>query len=246
MKPTPHDPLVHAKRRGLYAKIAMAGFTGIAITVSHILFATNFPRDTIEILPLYISLAVMLLQTEANRYTFLLGGINSIFYAAVYVSFGVYASATSALLVSFPLQIIAFINWGKHRYGKNSAEFKKLGTKKLLLVIGLSAVAFAICYTVYRALGSQHLILDNISMVLGILVPILSAVPYIEYVWFNLISQVMSIGMAISLALHNPERIPYLIYAIFCLVCVILANIRIHQLYKEQQTRKKEGDDIRV
>lgn len=72
--------------------------TAAAITAAGLWFHQNFFR----ILPLYVSLFVMILSAQVNRYAFLLGGLNLILYAAVYFVYGLYGMAAYALLVSFP------------------------------------------------------------------------------------------------------------------------------------------------
>ena len=226
-------------------KLVMVSVTAVLIVASYILFHQDFPRDFIEILPLFVSLVISLMQTEANRYAFLLGGINSIFYAAVYFSFGIYASAVYALAASFPLQIWTFIRWSKHAYGK-STVFKKLSKKHLILLITTVVAAFTICYVVFDALGSRYLVLDNATTVLGTLTAVLCAFAFVDYVYFNLFSQVVSVAMYIQMMLDTPVRAPYLIYAVFALICLILTTIRVHQLYRfqqEEQKRKSTADE---
>ena len=75
----------------------LIGCTAVLITVTGIKFNQSFFR----ILPLFISLFVANLQSRVNRYGSLLGSINSLIYAGVYVYYGLYASVLSALLVSF-------------------------------------------------------------------------------------------------------------------------------------------------
>ena len=55
--------------------------TFLFLTASGILFKQSFLR----MIPLYISLIVGLLQSNVNRYAPLIGGINSIIYAAVFM-----------------------------------------------------------------------------------------------------------------------------------------------------------------
>ena len=90
--------------------------TGILITISGIYYKQNFLR----ILPLYNSLIIALLQSRVNRYSNLLGSINSILYAAVYFYYGLLASAFQALLFSFPMQLITFIRWNKNKWEKST------------------------------------------------------------------------------------------------------------------------------
>ena len=57
-------------------RLILLAVTAILITVTGILFRQNF----LHILPLYVSLVVGILQSRANRYACLLGGLNSILY----------------------------------------------------------------------------------------------------------------------------------------------------------------------
>ena len=81
------------------------GITGVLITIAGVYYKQDFLR----ILPLYISLIIASLQSRVNRYASLLGSINSLLYGAVYIFYGIYASAISAFLFSFPIQMLTFI-----------------------------------------------------------------------------------------------------------------------------------------
>ena len=94
-------------------RLCLMAVTAVLITVTGIIFRQSF----IRILPLYVSLLVGLLQSRANRYASLLGGLNSILYTLVYIYLGLYASAGYALLFSFPLQIVTFILWSRRKRG---------------------------------------------------------------------------------------------------------------------------------
>ena len=113
------------------------GLGMLAIIVGSAIVVKQPPYMT---LPLTISIFIMLLQTGINRYALLLGGVNSIIYAIVDFAMGLPASGWYALLFSFPLQIIAFINWNRNKY-KSSTVLKSLSTKARIVV----GVLFAIC-----------------------------------------------------------------------------------------------------
>ncbi len=185
-------------------------------------------------LPLTISIFIMLLQTGVNRYAFLMGGINSIIYAVVDFSMGLYASAWYAILFSFPLQIIAFINWNKHRY-KNSTVLKALSVRAKIII----AVAFATCWTaVFISLlksGTPYAILDSTYSLLGILGVFLSMLAYKEYPYISLVSGVISIFLNVQVCINNIARLPYVVFSIYSMVCVIILFININRLYKEQK-----------
>ncbi|MGN1095147.1 MAG: hypothetical protein ACI4QR_02030, partial [Eubacteriales bacterium] len=54
--------------------------TFFGITLCYIIYPSVFLR----VLPLYISLVVMFMQSFANRYALLLGALNSVLYAVAY------------------------------------------------------------------------------------------------------------------------------------------------------------------
>ncbi|MBQ4604555.1 MAG: nicotinamide mononucleotide transporter, partial [Clostridia bacterium] len=113
----------------------LMGITAILITVAGIYFHQSFLR----ILPLYISLIVGLLQSRINRYASLLGSINSLLYGAVYFYYGLYGSVFSAILFSFPIQLLTFIRWNKNKWN-NSTMLRKLTAKQRVLM-ALSFIA---------------------------------------------------------------------------------------------------------
>ena len=154
------DPSEGLRAASMRPKLIMAAVTGVLIAAAIVIHAKELPADVIRVLPLYVSLFVMLLQTNASRYAFLVGGINSVLYAGVYFSIGLYASAVSALAVSFPLQIVSFIRWGRHRYGR-STVFRRLGARRFALCVAGLAAAYGVTYLIFSALGSRHLLLDN-------------------------------------------------------------------------------------
>ncbi len=69
--------------------LAFMGLVAIGITVCAVIWKAAVWR----ILPLYVSLFVSFLNSRVDRRAFLIGGINSILYAIVYVSYGLYAMA---------------------------------------------------------------------------------------------------------------------------------------------------------
>ena len=73
--------------------------TAIGITTTYCIFPSPFYL----VLPLYISLFVGMLTSKANRYAFLIGGLNSILYTITYISFGTYMQAFYAFFFSFSI-----------------------------------------------------------------------------------------------------------------------------------------------
>jgi nicotinamide riboside transporter PnuC len=203
--------------------------TAILITVTGILFHQSF----IRILPLYVSLVVGVLQSRANRYASLLGGMNSILYALVYVYLGLYASAGYAILFSFPLQIMTFILWSRRKQGE-STKFRKMSWGCRILVLIGYLTCFAILRMVLQAAGSSHQLLDNLTSLTGILISVLTMFAFVEYTWLMLPSGMLSIVLNFATMQTNPEQITYVIFSFYSITCATIQFFRVRKLYAEQ------------
>lgn len=220
-------------RKNLVTLILMF-ITAVGITVSMILCDSKI----LMVLPLYISLFISLLQTRINRYAPLIGGINSILYFVVYMYMGIPATAFYALLFSCPLQIITFIRWTKNKRG-SSTLLRKMSLKTRLWVTIAFAAAWAIVFGASSLVGSDFAILDTTSSMLGILTTFLTMFAFIEYTVLQLISGSISIALYINmLCTGNTDRMPFLIYSAYSLICIILAVIRATKLYNDQRAEE--------
>ena len=148
-------------------------------------FGIKYSQDFLQILPLYVSLIVMILQIRVNRYAFLLSGLNSVLYSVVYFFYKLYGSALYSITVSFVMQIATFVSWGKHSYKKTSTVFKSMGGKNFLVFAGVFAFVWFVCYIIFRKLGSSHTLLDNSVMLLGIVTVILTMLSYVEWTYMQ-------------------------------------------------------------
>lgn len=217
--------------------LCLMGITAVLITVTGILFKQSFLR----ILPLYISLTVGLFQSSANRYASLIGGFNSILYAIVYWLLGLYASAGYAILFSFPIQIITFIQWSRHSYG-SSTRFRKMTGKQRILTAILFMASFVALYIVLTLNGSNYAIMDNLSSLIGILISVLTAIAFIEYSWLMLPSGLFGIALNITVMMNEPAQITYVIFSLYSLFCVTKGFFRVQKLYAQQQA--EDAKDI--
>lgn len=207
----------------------------IAITFCLILTAGIWTKQNpLFMIPLFVSLIVMALQSEVNRIAFLIGGINSCIYAAVYVSMGLYASAASAMLFSCPFQLVTFFNWKRKAYGK-ATVFKKLSSKMRVILGVASVLIFAIVQAILLWLGSNYAVLDNISFVNGVLVNVLSLLAYIEYIYLQFFGGFLTIALNVQVMLSSPAHSTYLIFSLYSLYCLAVAFRNVRRIYQEQQ-----------
>lgn len=204
--------------------------SGLSITVTGILFCQDFFR----ILPLYISLFIALMQSQVNRYALLLGGVNSVLYAFVYIYYSLYASALYAAFISCPIQIITFIRWNKKRW-KGSTLLREMSWKLRGFTVFVFTVVWAGMYILLTLTDSRYVLFDNSVTLFGILISFLTMFSYIEYTYLMIPSSLISVGMYLVMMQEHPEQITYLIYSIYCFICQCIAFRSARKMYSEQK-----------
>lgn len=216
----------------------LMGCTAVLITVSGIVYNQSFLR----ILPLYVSLFIALLQSKVNRFASMIGSVNSLLYAVVYIHYNLYGSGLSALFFSFPIQLLTFIRWNKNKSG-HSTVFRKMSRRNLTLLLIGSAVVLAAMWYLLPLIGSQYVFLDSATTLLGILIYFLTMFAYVEYPFFMLINGAINIFLHIQMLGDTPEIMPFLIFAVYSFICTVFAFFEARKLYKLQQQTSKAPDN---
>ncbi len=209
-----------------------AAFLGITIT------SFVFAQELYMIVPLYFSLGIMLLQSRANKYTFLLGGLNSVLYSAIYFHLKVYGVAATTFFVSMPFQLITFFRWKKHSDG-NVTELKTLGLKKRLVLAAVFAVCWVLAYIVLSFFGSNYILFDNTLFLMSLVTSTLSVLCYLDFAYISCVSVFINICLAACMMREHPIQLTYLIYNVYALICCIRSVIRMSRIYKEQEQKRK-------
>lgn len=204
--------------------------TAILITVCAVVFHQN----VFNIIPLYNSLVVMLFSTKANRYAFLIGALNSILYAVVYVFFKLYSSTLYSLLFSFPMQLITFIRWGRKSYG-SSTIFKSLDFKKWILISAIFAVSWISLFIMFTKMGSKYIPMDITVTISGIITTLLTMMSFYDYIYFQIVGGLASIVLYIQMLPETPGQTTYLVLSLYSFLCMIRAAVTVRSLYKEQR-----------
>lgn len=210
----------------------LMGLTAVLITVTGIYYKQNFLR----IFPLYVSLVISLLQSRVSRYASLMGSINSLLYGGVYIYYNLYGSAFSALLFSFPVQLLTFMRWNKNKW-EHSTMLKKLSWKQRLLFSAGSVVALVTMWFVLPLIGSEYVFLDSITNILGIVIYFLTMFAYVEYTFLMIINGIIGIALYIQMLAEVPEMTTYLIFSVFSFICIVFAFFEARKLYKSQQAK---------
>lgn len=222
-----------------YIPMALAG-------ILIIFFSIVKEQTFLKTLPTIVTLFVQILLARANRYSFLLGGTNSVIYGISYLTEGLYFSATSALIMSAPMQIYSFFNWGKNQTGSHRTELRVLGAKKRGIVFLLILLGWALCYFGLSQFfaDAAYPSFDTLGFVLGITVTFLSAFRYVESQYISAFSCALHIVMWILICLSNPSNINYLIISVYNLFMVVKAAVNWTRQYvhdkKEKETTKNE------
>ncbi len=213
--------------------------TGVAILVAGILCKQEF----FLMIPLFVSLFVMAFQSEANRVGALIGSINSLIYTAAYIYMGVYASAASSILFSFPVQLMTFFRWKKNAY-KKTVVFRKMSAKMRVRCIVIFLIVWGIMAGVFMKLDYEYAVLDSCSFIFGFVIPVLTMLAYIEYTYLWIIQCVVGVFLNIQMVVNDYKETTYLIYGIYALYCVIGAFINVQKFYKEQQETLKKPQEV--
>jgi nicotinamide riboside transporter PnuC len=206
-------------------------FAGLVLT------AVIFRQRFIKLLPCLISLSVMLLQSRANRYGFLLGGLNSLLYAVGYYMLGLYSSMAYAVVFSFPMQTATFIRWSRRPY-KKSTVMRRAGAKARATAAAVFIVLWTVCYFVLRYFGSSYILFDNTVTLLGTAVTFLTLFAFLEANYISALCAAVNLVMFIVKSFKEPENITYVIYQVYALIRVIEALINWKRIYTEQQSIK--------
>ena len=223
-----------------WIRYGLMALTAIAYVIVWIRFDVPF----LKILPLFVSLFVMMLQAKVSRVGYLLGGANSILYAIIYISTGIYASAASALLFSFPIQIVTFLRWRKHSF-ENSTVLRRMSAKGRVLSTLLFLAAWGATLGVLKLAGSDFAILDTSSSILGIAVSLLVMFAYIEYAPLWLLSNILSLSLTLQVVFSGDITfLPYTIAGIYNLLCTIYALFNVFRLYRIQNSNPEKGESI--
>lgn len=206
----------------------------IISAVAIIFAAIKFKQAFWRISPLFISLTIGFLQSKANRFHPLMGGINSILYCVVYFSYGLYGMAVYALLVSCPIQLVTFAMW-KRKAWNDTTLFRKLSWKNRVLFAFVCVVVLALMQFVLKQFNSNYALLDSAVTLLGIACSFLTMFAFIEYTWLMVLSGVINILLYLVVIKDSPEQTTYLIFSIYSLICQIVGFFEVRKIYKQQQ-----------
>ena len=217
--------------------LILVALTAVGITVSGILWVQDF----LKLVPLYVSLSVMLFQSEAKRIAPLIGAVNSIFYAIVDYSYGLYASAVFDILFSCTLQFATFFLWTKRKDGSTTIFRKMTPKKRVLLLLSVIAI-YSVTLAVNINVEATMPYLDAYQLVGGFATQILMMFAFVEYTYFSMFGCIITILLNVFMLQTTPDRAPYLVYSIYSLICSVRGAYSVSKIYKSQNSKKENGE----
>ena len=216
--------------KGRAVMLSLIIITAIGITVSGIVY----DQDFFKMLPLYVSLSVMLFQSDALRIAPLIGGLNSLLYAVVDYSYGLYASALSDILIYCPFQIATFLLWTRKKDGATTI-FRSLKLKWWAVLIFVIVSAYIPALIANMRLDATLPALDTYVLIGGLVTQLLMLLAMREYTYFMLISAIVTIILNVFIITSSPDRLSYLIYSIYSAICCLKGAVAVHKIYKRQK-----------
>jgi len=209
----------------------------ILITV----FSVLQKQSVLRTLPTLISLLVQIMMSRANRYGFLVGGCNAFLYGVGYLTMGLYFSAASAALFSFPMQIWSFFHWKKH-YDGNRVTFRIMKPWALGLTLLGTVLGWLFCLLCLRPLftGAVYPEIDAYLFVAGCVVTVLMGIPFLESQYMNLFSGILSVVMWVLIVIEAPANANYLIISVYNATYTARACVRWTKAYLREKRKEKE------
>lgn len=232
------DIKIFLKKNAVLCILELVTFAAILTT------GIIFKQEFWKMLPLFISLIVMVLQAKVNRYAYLLGGLNSVLYAVAYFSMGIRESALSALLMSFPLQIITFILWQRKTQG-NVTKLRRLNIWAIIGILTAFCASFAVMLLWFPhdpSASTATILMDTSTTLLGFVTTMLTLLRFREYIVTQILALPLSLSMHIMIMLGgNMANITYVIYTVYCAICLAMAFVRIAKQTKVSKLDKVEA-----
>ena len=229
------------KKRNLFIDYIPALLTAVLIIVFSCLRQQSF----IKTLPTLITLVVQILLSRANRFGFLLGGINALIYGISYFDDKLYFSLISAVLISAPIQIYSFFNWSKKHISANRTKLKMLDTKMKIAMVFLTFIAWFTVFYGFSGLFARAQLpaFDSFSFVAGTIVSLLAAFRFVESQYLSVVSSCVAIVMWVIICVRNPSNINYLIISFYNLFMIVKAAINWTKQYIEDKKEKENQEN---
>lgn len=218
-------------------------FPAVLVAILIIVFAVRNEQSFLKTLPTLVTLVVQIMMVHANRYGFLVGGCNAALYGVGYLTEGLYFSAASAMLFSFPMQIWSFFHWRKHSDGQR-VSFRLMKPWVTVCTVSGMLAAWWACLRFLSPLfeDATYPALDAYCFVSGIVVTVLMTFRFVEAQYLNLIAGTVTVVMWILIVLQRPSNVNFLIISIYNVILTFKAGVSWTRLYCSQPKKKASSE----
>jgi len=211
-----------------------------AITVLAIITRQMF----IKVLPCLLTLVIMMLCSNVNRWGYILAVINNLIYAVGFAYEGLYGSVASCILLNVPACFLTFVMWSKYR-DRHGATIRKMNAKQRLAGAVVTLIVWAAVYfiTVDISGASDLIILDSLGFALSLIIIAGTMFAFMEAPALNILSCSSALVVWCILTARDPKGITYLLVNIYNLYRVIIAlynHIKLYNLQKADRCRSAE------
>ena len=136
--------------------------------------------NLIESIASFAGVIYVILIAKENKYGYIFGTINVIFYSIVTWQKGLYGSSVLNVIYSIPIFIYGYMYWNKNQ-GKEKGKIKRLSKDSLIKFI-ICTLLIMIIYSIFAktVLKVENILVDTIVSCLGLIGNILMSKKYIE------------------------------------------------------------------
>lgn len=146
-----------------------------------------------------------------KRFGQVFGMINSILYAMIMYSNGLYGTAIYDIAYCFPLQIYTFFNWGrKDKEGKAVVQISRYDVRQRIVIFTLLAIMIVLYAYVANMLNIQFALVDGMSIILGAVGLWMTSKKKIEQWTVFITANIATIVMWSIKSIENIQNIPML------------------------------------
>lgn len=159
-------------------------------------------------------------KAEVSNFAF--GLINTVVYIVYLAYWKIWGTMALELVLYFPINIISWILWAKHRdnVDKHLTKAKKLTWWQDIIVAGLVAVSTVLYHAILVRLGGNVVWLDAATVAIGIIATILECFRYREQYALWIVTDIVAVAMYIQHfdAVYLTKKSIYLIMAIIGMI----------------------------
>lgn len=200
-------------------------------------FAIEKEQSFFKTLPTLVTLGVQLMMCRANRFGFLVGGMNALLYGLGYLSEGLYFTSVNCILISAPVQFVSFINWSKKQTGTNHTELRIMPLRIWIISLAVALAGWAITALLLAPFFKDARMpgFDTFLFAWGLVYSILAALRYVESQYLSAFGGLISIIMWSIICAAQPSNLNYLIINCYSEFMVIKTAINWTKQYRQDQ-----------